>query len=252
MASIDSFINYPLLISSGLGLLILIFLLIIKIRNTAKVSFIYFVVTLIAVCGALYSYTTEQQIYFVFAILVSASLILLYSIIKAFDNPKKREEKKAAKKAAELAASMNQDTITKAQLEEIEAKHNKLLAINKDLISKLSSFFSSDNSMENFLDYCNELVTEKVAADGCVILIADDYDNTLAVKSFKGSFPPPYKLPEDLPHKPIRVETNLRFAQFQLKGNIFGDVFTEGESSLITDSTKDPRVFPNGPEDYLK
>ena len=94
MASIDSFINYPLLISSGLGLLILIFLLIIKIRNTAKVSFIYFVVTLIAVCGALYSYTTEQQIYFVFAILVSASLILLYSIIKAFDNPKKREEKK--------------------------------------------------------------------------------------------------------------------------------------------------------------
>lgn len=252
MASIDSFINYPLLFSSGLGLLILIFLLIIKIRNTAKVSFIYFVVTLIAVCGALYSYTTEQQIYFVFAILVSASLILLYSIIKAFDNPKKREEKKAAKKAAELAASMNQDTITKAQLEEIEAKHNKLLAINKDLISKLSSFFSSDNSMENFLDYCNELVTEKVAADGCVILIADDYDNTLAVKSFKGSFPPPYKLPEDLPHKPIRVETNLRFAQFQLKGNIFGDVFTEGESSLITDSTKDPRVFQNGPEDFLK
>ena len=101
MASIDSFINYPLLISSGLGVLILIFLLIIKIRNTAKVSFIYFVVTLIAVCGALYSYTTEQQIYFVFAILVSASLILLYSIIKAFDNPKKREEKKAAKKKAE-------------------------------------------------------------------------------------------------------------------------------------------------------
>jgi len=252
LASIDSFINYPLLIASALGLLILIFLLIIKIRNTAKVSFIYFIATIVAIAGSLYSYFTGEQIYFVFAISAVAFLLLLYALVKAIDNPKKREEKKAAKKLAELTLNTNQDTITKAQLEEIEAKHQKLLAINKDLIAKLSSFFSSDNSMENFLDYCNELVTEKVAADGCVILIADDYDNTLAVKSFKGSFPPPYKLPDDLPHKPIRVETNLRFAQFQLKGNIFGDIFTEGESALITDSVKDPRVYQNGPEDFLK
>jgi sigma-B regulation protein RsbU (phosphoserine phosphatase) len=250
LSSIDSFINYPLLIGAGIGLLVLLFLTIIRIRNTAKVSFVYFLLTAIMVVGSLVSYFNEVQIYFVFAAGIAGAVALLYAIIKAFDNPKKREEKRA-KKAAELAASASQDTITKAQLEEIEAKHQRLLQVNKDLISKLSSFFSSDNSMENFLDYCNELITQRVSADGCVILIADDYDNTLAVKSFKGSFPPPYKLPDDLPHKPIRVETNLRFAQFQLKGNIFGDIFTEGEAVLVQNSQKDPRVYQNGPEDFL-
>ncbi|MCR4900228.1 MAG: SpoIIE family protein phosphatase, partial [Treponema sp.] len=77
-------------------------------------------------------------------------------------------------------------------------------------------------------------------------------DNTLAVKSLMGSFPPPYKLPDDLPHKPLRVETNLRFAQFPLAGNIFGSIFTEAEPVLITDSVKDPRVYMNGPEDFLR
>ena len=106
--------------------------------------------------------------------------------------------------------------------------------------------------MQNFLEYCNDLFTDKIKADGCIFLIADDYDNTLAVKSFKGAFPPPYKLPEDLPHKPIRVETNLRFAQFSLQDNIFGQIFTEGQPVLITDSVKDPRVYQNGPEEFLR
>ena len=250
--SIDSFINYPFLIIAGLGLLIFLFLLIIKVRHTTKISYIYFLVDACTVIGALYSYFSEKSIYFAFSVVISALLLLLYTIIKAFDNPEKREAKKAEKRAAELAANKSQDEVSQAMLDEVKEKYQKLSEINNDLISKLSSFFSSDKSMENFLDYCNELITEKVSADGCVILIADDYDNILAVKSFKGSFPPPYKLPGDLPHKPIRVETNLRFAQFPISGNIFGDIFTEGEASLVTDSVKDPRIFQNGPEDFLK
>ena len=106
--------------------------------------------------------------------------------------------------------------------------------------------------MESFLEYCNKLISEKVGADGCVILLADDYDNTLAVKSLTGSFPPPYKLPEDLPHKPLRVETNLRFAQFPFTDNIFGEIFSAKEPVFIPDSVKDPRIFQNGPEEFLK
>lgn len=252
MVSIDSFINIPLFVAAGIGLLLLLFLLIIKLRNTVKSSFIFFVVLGAVIIGALYSCIAQYYIYFVFAVIIAELLALPYLIFKAVDNPQKREAKKAAKRAAEMEASKDQDTITKAQLAEIEAKHQRMLEVNKDLISKLSSFFSSDNSMENFLEYCNTLVSQRVGADGCVILVTDDYDNTLAVKSFKGTFPPPYKLPEDLPHKPIRVETNLRFAQFPLKDNIFGEIFTGGEPAFIPDSTKDPRVYQNGPEDFLR
>lgn len=250
--SIDAFTNLPLLITAGLGVLLFLFLLIIKLRNTVKSSFVFYLVSGVVVAGALYSYLTEYLIYFIFSVIIAEVLMLPYLILKAFDNPQKREEKKAAKKLAEQTAAIEENEVTKAAIAAVEAKHQRLLEVNKDLVSKVSTFFSRDNSMESFLEYCNKLISERVGADGCVILLADDYDNTLAVKSLTGSFPPPYKLPEDLPHKPLRVETNLRFAQFPFTDNIFGEIFSAKEPVFIPDSVKDPRVFQNGPEEFLK
>lgn len=252
MSTIDSFTNVPLVICASLGIVLFLFLLIIRLRKLIKTSFIFFVASGIIVAGSVYCYYSELYFYFVFSVIFAQLVIFPYLIVKAFDNPQKREEKKAAKKAAELELSKDSDTVSKEIITKMEEKHQRLINVNKDLISKLSSFFSSDNSMENFLEYCNDLVSQRINADGCVILVTDDYDSALAVKSFKGSFPPPYKLPEDLPHKPIRVETNLRFAQFAFTGNIFGDIYTSGEPALISDSIKDPRIFQNGPEDFLR
>ena len=252
MSSIDAFIQTPLLITAIIGVVLFLFLLIIKLRNTAKVSFIFFLADGIIVTGALYSYFEDYVIYFIFSILIAAAVLIPYLILKAFDNPQKREAKRAAKLAAEKATALEQNEFTKQAIAEIEAKNQRISEVNKDLISNVSKFFSADNSMENFLEYCNKLITEKLSADGCVILIADDYDNMLAVKSFTGTFPPPYKLPDDLPHKPIRVETNLRFAQFPLEGNIFGEIFTSGEALLVEDSVKEPRIYQNGPEEFLR
>ena len=252
MDSIDTFINTPLLISAGIGVLLFVFLVIIRMRNTAKSSFIFYVATGILVIGALVTLFNQHFIYFIFALILAELVILPYLIIKAFDNPQKREEKQKAKKLAEQNTAIENSEAVKAVISEIEAKNKRLLEVNKDLVSQVSTFFSRDNSMESFLEYCNKMITEKVNASGCVILVADDYDNMLAVKSLIGKFPPPYKLPDDLPHKPIRVETNLRFAQFPLKDNIFGNLFSEGEPVLIADSIKDPRVYQNGPEDFLK
>ena len=250
--SIDNYIRVPLLVAAGLGLLLFLFLLIMKLRNTAKVSFTFFMVTGILVACSIFSFFDQHFIYFVFAVILVEFITLPYLIIKACDDPVAREKKKAEKKVAEQNAAIENSDVVKNVIAELEAKNKRLLEVNKNLVSQVSQFFSRDKSMENFLDYCNKMVTEKVNADGCVILISDDYDNTLAVKSLMGSFPPPYKLPDDLPHKPLRVETNLRFAQFPLTDNIFGGIFTEGEPALIPDSIKDPRVYQNGPEEFLK
>ena len=252
MNSIDSFINVPLLVSLGLGVVLLLLLLIMKLRNTSKSSFIFFVVVGIIALGSAYTYLTQTYFYFVFTVILAEVLILPYVLLKAFDNPKKREEKLAAKKAAAQQASLEQDSASKALIAAMEEKHQRLLNVNKEIISKVSTFFTNENSIESFMEYCNKFLTEKTQADGCAILLADDFDNTLAVKSLAGSFPPPYKLPDDLPHKPIRVETNLRFATFNFSDNIFGDVFTSKEACLIADSIKDPRIFQNGPEDFLR
>ena len=252
MGSIDNYIGVPLLVAAGLGVLVFLFLLIMKLRNTAKVSFTFFIVTGILVACSVFSFFDQHFIYFVFAVILAEFITLPYLVIKAFDNPEKREKKKAEKRIAEQNAAIENSDFVKNVIAELEAKNKRLLEVNKTLVSQVSSFFSRDNSMENFLDYCNKMMTEKIGADGCVILVGDDYDNTLAVKSLMGSFPPPYKLPDDLPHKPLRVETNLRFAQFPLQDNIFGTIFTNGEPVLITDSIKDPLVYQNGPEEFLK
>lgn len=252
MNSIDAFISVPLLISVIAAVIIIGLIVIGKLRNTTKASYIFLLAFGILSVGSVYTYFTEHAIYLVFTILIVEAVVLPYFIVKAIENPQKKEEKAAAKKAAAQQASHDQDTVTKEAVAAIEAKHQKLLEMNKDLIFKVSTFFSNENSIESFMEYCNKLMTEKISADGCVILLADDYDNTLGVKSLTGKFPPPYKLPDDLPHKPIRVETNLRFATFTFEENIFGQIFSEGEPVLIADSVKDPRVYQNGPEDFLR
>ena len=68
--SIDTFINTPLLISAGIGVLLFIFLIVIKMRNTAKSSFIFYVVTGITVVGALITLFNQHFIYFVFALIL--------------------------------------------------------------------------------------------------------------------------------------------------------------------------------------
>lgn len=223
-----------------------------KFRKISKSSFIFYFIIASIIIGSIVSIVTSHYIDFVFAIILSEILAIPYLAIKAFDNPQKREKKLEAKRIAEQKAAIEGSDITKAAIAAIEDKNNKIIEVNKDLVSKVSTFFSRENSMENFLEYCNKMISEKIKADGCVILLADDYDNILAVKSLNGSYPPPYKLPDDLPHKPIRVETNLRFAQFPLRGNIFGDIFSDGKSCLIEDSIKDPRVYQNGPEEFLR
>lgn len=78
--------------------------------------------------------------------------------------------------------------------------------------------------MSAFLQYFDKLLLEKTGADGCAVLLYDEFDDVLAVKSLEGKFPPPYKLPEDLPHKPIRVETNFKFSSLPYLAT-FSEIF---------------------------
>ena len=161
MFTIDSFINVPLNIAAGISALLFIFLLIIKLRNKAKVSLIFFIATGIMLVGTIYSTFKEYYTYIVFTIIITEIVLLPYLIIKAFINEQKIEEKRAAKKAAEINASRDNDMVNRAVIQQIEEKNQRYIELNRDLIAKLSTFFTNNNSMENFLEYCNDLMTEK-------------------------------------------------------------------------------------------
>ena len=135
-----------------------------KLRKTSHSSFIFFVVVAVVIIGAGYTLISQAYINIVFTIIISEVLLLPYVILKTFDNPKKREEKLAAKKASTQQMALEQDSASKKLIAEIEAKHQRLLDVNKELISKVSTFFSNENSMESFMEYCNKFISEKVSA----------------------------------------------------------------------------------------
>jgi sigma-B regulation protein RsbU (phosphoserine phosphatase) len=249
--SIDSFITVPLVIAALAALILFLLLAIVRIRRTAKTSFIFFAVLLVLAAGLLYACISGHIVYLVFAVIACEILILPYLVILAFSSPEKREQK-AKQKASAEAAKNSADAAGGQERSASDEKYKEIIAINKDFTTKAANMFSDEDSMDKFLDYFNKELTEKTHADGCVILLADEFDNILAVRSMTGTFPPPYKLPDDLPHKPVRVETNFRYAQFQLSDNVFGSIASGAEPVLIPDSSKDPRIYQNGPEDFLE
>ncbi len=127
-----------------------------------------------------------------------------------------------------------------------------LLDVSRDFLIHAAKAFSEDSGLDRLLEYINSSIIDQTKADGGAILLLDDFDDVIGVKSFKGQFPPPYCIPADIPHKIVRVETNFRFAQFGLDDNIFGKVAKSGKPELITDPLNDSRMYQNEPEEFLK
>ena len=240
MYSIESFIHIPIIGAAVLLAILFALLVVIRCRNTAKASFVLYIALGILFAGLIRMFRSSSGIYFVSAFFASELLILPYFIILAFGDSKKREKKQAS----EVHEKVEHESLANISYE-------KKIGANEEFAAKAAELFSQDDSLNQFLDYFNAKLTEAVKADGCVILLSDEFDNFLTVRSMKGSFPPPYKLPDTLPHKPVRVEANFRYMQFQLSENIFGEVASSGEAVLIKNSVQDPRIYQNGPEDFL-
>lgn len=136
--------------------------------------------------------------------------------------------------------------------EPAEPAEDPLIAISQNFLAHVNESLTGEVNLVRLLDYINTTMVESTKADGGVIFITDDFDDIIVSKSFSGKFPPPYKLPADLPHKPVRVETNFRYAQFNLGETLFGEVAASGKPVLVEHGETDSRVFTNGPEDFLK
>ncbi len=217
-----------------------VLLVVIRFRNTAKASFVLYVALGILFTGLIYMLRSSHSVYLVIAMLAAELLVLPYFIILTFGFPRKREKKEKP----ETHVEAERDSL-------VNISYEKRFDANEDFAAKAAELFSLDNSLSQFLDYFNAKLTEETKADGCVILLSDEFDNFLTVRSMTGSFPPPYRLPDTLPHKPVRVEANFRYMQFQLSDTIFGETASSGEAVLIKDASRDPRIYQNGPEDFL-
>ena len=248
--TLDSFINIPILVAIAAGLILFVLLLVSKIRNTSKVSFVFYLVIGLTIAGLIFTYSNRKLTYLVLTLIAAEFMLIIYTFVLAISDPKKKKEKKEL--SSEKNDNKNPEAIDEEVLIQLKNEYESKLNTAKDVTIKTASFFNSEDTITSFFEYIAKYCSEKTEADGCAVLLYDEFENTLAVKSLCGTFPPPYKLPEDLPHKPIRVETNFKFSQFALSGNCFGEIFTDGKAVNVTEPHKNEYIVQNAPEEFLK
>ncbi len=262
----DSFAYMPLFAVTVECVLLLLLFSTIKKRKTARISFIFYVsVSIIAILSLKTavinltngSYETGNSLITMATGLFLAGIVLIaYCLILCTFEPQKITKLVPRSVNSKLAEGESQSLLSKnsekkSGSSELSAFDLKIMDLGRDFLTKASDSYISEDGFSTLLDYLNKAISEQIKADGCAILMIDDFEDLITVKSFAGDFPPPYKLPNDMPHKPIRIETNFKFASFPLQGNVFGEVARAGKPELITNPAIDSRIYQNGPEDFL-
>ena len=107
-------------------------------------------------------------------------------------------------------------------------------------------------AVADMLDGMIRVVIAETDADGCAVLLVDEFEDVVSVRSVRGRFSPPFKLPEDLPRKQDRVEAFVRHAQFKLGETLFGETAKSGKPVFAPRAETDERIVQNGPEEFLR
>lgn len=242
MPRTDAIAYIPLFCTAGIALILCILLAIIKIRNTAKVSFVSFLSLGIVIFACLHTVFVPGITPFAILLLLAFVLMVPYAVMLMLG--KVKEPTVIIQQAEEKAP----ETV----IQELTQNEINLFDQGRGFLLQAADTFSKKEGFQEFLDNMAKTIGSVTKSDGAIILLVDDFEDVITVKSFNGDFPPPYKLPNDLPHKPLRVSTSFKFAQFPLRDNIFGEVASAGKAELIAEPAKDPRIVQNGPEDFLK
>lgn len=242
---IDSAFAYiPLLVAAALTLLVFIFLIVIMVRKTAKVSFVFFFALLALMAGMVFTAIMKEPLYLYFTLLIAALLMVPYAVLKGIQ----KQEERNAKGTANAV-----NTVTQKRLNIVYQDEDiSLLDVNRQFIYTMAESFNNPQGLPPLLESFGKKIIELTHADGALTVILDDFEDLLNVKNLTGTFIPPYQLPDNIPHKQQRVEMNMRYMQFPLKDNIFGSVLENRQPVLINEPDKDPRIVKNGDEDFLK
>jgi phosphoserine phosphatase RsbU/P len=121
-----------------------------------------------------------------------------------------------------------------------------------DLLLSAGTAMRSESFLQDVVDNMIRTIVERTGADGGVLLLSDEFEETVSVRALYGDYPPPFKLPENLPKDPGRVESFVRHARFKLGEGILGEVSRTGKNVFVPAAGPDSPLPDNGEEAWLK
>ena len=162
-----------------------------------------------------------RYISFPFASLALGALCFILLVVIASNDAVYRREYMALKTQMELV----QEELIKAQRpDETAMRAKELLPVGNTFLIKAAEAIRQQTDTAGILGFINKIMIEQLFADGGVILTIGEFEDVLSVKAYSGTYPPPYKLPDDVPHQQDQVATNFRYAEFPLNNSFFGEV----------------------------
>lgn len=237
---IDSFAFMPLLIASVASFVTIVVLL------ADREQYNILSLTLHVICAALMSavslYTAIYATYnlLVMGVTVASILIVLAVFINRFNQTKNKD-----------VGSLSQKNISSQENTRSFVPDQDIISIAKNFVVQVTDSLVNISELTSFIDAVNTTLLQTVKADGSVLLLIDEFEDLLVVESLVGAFPPPYRLPQDVPHTPLDVENSFRSTKFTLDQTIFGTVARTGKAELITNPREDNRLVENLPEPFL-
>ena len=145
-----------------------------------------------------------------------------------------------------------QEELVQAQRpNETAMRAKELLPVGNTFLIKAAEAIRQQIDTAGILGFINKIMIERLFADGGVILTIGEFEDVLSVKAYSGNYPPPYKLPDDVPHQQEQVETNFKYAEFPLNKSFFGEAARSAKPILIENAQEDDRIVVNGEEPFL-
>ena len=155
---LNQYAHLPLLISAGLTTIVFAFLIVVKARKTAKVSFVFFLSLLSVISGLVITYLLKDPV-FLYLMLTLASLLMTpYAILKALQKKEDRTKK---------GSSANNNTLIQQRMNIVyEDQDISLLDVNRQFINIMAESFNNPQGLTPLLDSYGKKIMELTHADG--------------------------------------------------------------------------------------
>jgi phosphoserine phosphatase RsbU/P len=142
--------------------------------------------------------------------------------------------------------------IVQRQLAEAVEYYEESVDSLYDLLLAAGSAVRTEFSLQDVLDNTIRAIVERAGADGGILLLADEFEESVSVRAAFGSFPPPFKLPETLPRTRDRVESFVRHARFRLGEGLLGEISKTGKHLFVAQNGPGSPLPDNGEDEWLK
>lgn len=109
-------------------------------------------------------------------------------------------------------------------------------------VLRASDSLRGSPDLTRLLDYVAETLHDETGADGAMILLVDDFEDSVSARSVFGSFTPISRRPEEVPRTPAGVDTWLNTLKVPLGEGLIGETAQSGKAALVRTATTDPRV----------